>query len=114
MVGYAVYVQDDNDDIGLKRAKLADLQALGDHRESVILSLISHGLEICKVKKIHVLEIIGFEEGKRQVIKKLVTRQRKLPNWPYFYKAKEKSLAVILENKDYWDPSIIDGDASLG
>jgi hypothetical protein len=113
MMGYAVYVMSDIEKIGLKIARLADIQALGDHWEAIMLSLLSNGLKVCGEKKIHGLEVVGFDEEKRQVIRKITIWQRKLPVWNYYYKAKDNNLSELLKDPKYWDPSIIDGDASL-
>jgi len=113
IMGYAIFARSDDYNLGLRRARLADLQALGDQADSIMSSLLIHGIETCKNHKVHLLESVGFEATKRSLIKKYLRLQRKYPTWPYFYKVREVSLHKILEKEDYWDPSTIDGDASL-
>jgi len=112
MVGYAVFIRRDNPETGLKRVNLADIQIL-DNAPEVLLSLIETGLKQCREKKIDLLEIIGFEEEKRHILKTLGPWTRRFSHCPFYYLTNKKNLSNLLENPALWDPSITDGDACL-
>ncbi len=112
LTGYAVFVRQDNAAIGLRRAVLADFQADGDDPD-VLRALVHAGLAECRARRLDVLEAVGFAPAKRHVLKGLAPWKRRLPTWPYLYKAREASLADRLADPAYWDVGPIDGDASL-
>jgi len=109
MIGYAVCVRKDSSDIGLTRAWVTDLQVLEGGPDTVIPSIITHSLAECRKRGVHVLEAVGFDDVKRGKMKELMPRTRRFPNWPFVYKAGDKSLAGILEDPTHWDPCPCDG-----
>lgn len=110
--GYAVFVRQDNAAIGLRRAILADYQADGDDAD-VLRSLLLAGLGECRERDLYMLEAPGFSPTKRDLLNQLKPWTRKLPIWPYLYKARNAGLAKRLEDPACWDACPIDGDASL-
>jgi hypothetical protein len=116
LAGYAVFVRQDNDAIGLTRALLVDIQVdieNGDDDADVLRRLFLAGLGECRARGLHVLEAIGLAATKRDVLKRLSPWTRRLPTWPYLYKARDAAMADILSNPACWDIGHIDGDASL-
>jgi len=116
LAGYAVFVRQDNAAIGLERATMADLQApdqTGGDDADVLRALVLAGLAECRARRLHVLEAVGFAAPKRRVLKGLAPWTRRLPVWPYLYKAGDKALADRLRDPARWDAAAIDGDASL-
>ena len=75
--------------------------------------MIAAGLKKCRENGIHILEIMGFDETKRQVLKNLGFYNRTLDGWPFYYKAGSSSLKLSLRNAQAWEPSLYDGDGSL-
>lgn len=112
LVAYAVFYRQDNRELGLKRVRLADFQALNGKTE-LLAPLLSWGLEQCRRNGIHMLEVIGLRPEKQQIIEKLKPRQRRLSSWRYFYKTNNKGLAESIQHSSVWDPCCFDGDASL-
>jgi hypothetical protein len=112
LTGYAVFVRQDNAKIGLRRALLADIQVEGNDK-GVIRDLVLTGLAECRARRLDLLEAIGLAATKRHVLKGITPWTRRLPNWPYLYKARTSSLAEMLRNPTFWDASPIDGDACL-
>jgi len=108
--GYAVFVRQDNDAIGLARAVLVDIQA---DEDDVLRRLFLSGLNECWTRGLHVLEAVGLAAAKRDVLKGLSPWTRRLPIWPYLYKAPGAALAAKLSDPACWDIGPIDGDASL-
>lgn len=101
---YAVFIRRDMPEIGLKRVRLADFQAL-EGGEALLDALLGWAYRRCRDEGVHVLEIMG--EGKRAPF------HRKLPAWCYFYQAADQELREALKNPKAWMPSAFDGDASL-
>ena len=77
------------------------------------MEIISYGIEKCKEQEIHVLEVIGFNMHKRNMMEKYYPYKRKLPSFPLYYKTRNELLSQELENIEVWDPCCFDGDASL-
>jgi hypothetical protein len=112
IIAYAVFLREDKSDIGLKRLRLVDFQALNSDNE-LLAPILCWAMERCKREKIHMLETIGFRSEKQRVIDELAPRKRKLSSWRYFYKTTHKNLAEELQDSGVWDPCCFDGDASL-
>ena len=112
LTGYAIFVRQDNAKIGLRRALLADIQVEGNDK-GVIRDLVLTGLAECRARRLDLLEAIGLAATKRHVLKGMAPWTRRLPSWPYLYKARTSSLAEKLRNPTCWDASPIDGDACL-
>lgn len=112
ITAYSVFFRHDNQTFGLKRVRLVDFQTL-DGDLSVLAAMLKMALQRSRREGIHMLESIGFGPEKRKLITKLASYERKLPSWLYFYKARDKSLAVRLNDAAVWDPCQFDGDASL-
>jgi hypothetical protein len=112
LVAYAVFCRQDSVRFGLKRMRLVDFQALDDN-SSLLLPMLSRALQRCRTEGIHMLECIGPCPLHSDVFASLASRQRKLPSWLYFYKARDKSLAQNLENRQAWRPFWFDGDGTL-
>ena len=109
---YAIFLRQDNPEIGLKRVVLVDFQTTGENSDSLI-EMISSGISRCRREGIHMLEIVGFDSQKRESIKKYFPHERKLSTWPFFYKTREKLLLRELQDAKVWNPCLFDGDGSL-
>ena len=110
ITAYAIFLRQDNPGIGLKRVRLVDFQSICED-ENVVINMIARALNRCRDEGVHVLETIGFSEAKRSAIERYVPRRRKLPHWPFYYKAEDDTLARELSSPEAWDPCLIDGDA---
>jgi hypothetical protein len=113
LAGYAIFLNNENRDTGLKRLWLADIQALGNDTETVMLSLVSAGLKHSRNRGFHILESVGFDQDKRRVLRKLLPWSRQQAVFPFYYRAPETSDARLLAVPECWDPCIADGDAGL-
>jgi len=112
ITSYAIFLRQDNPEIGLNRVRLIDFQTIEDDF-SILQDMIFFGIKKCKEEGIYVLEIIGFNENKRTCLKKCLPYKRKLLSWPFLYKAKDNLLSEELNNPQVWDPCFYDGDASI-
>ena len=109
---YAIFVRQDNYLTGLRRVRLVDFQAL-DEDLSLLAPVFSTALQRCRQQGIHMLEVIGFSAQKQAILTRFAPRQRQLPCWLYFYKAKDKELSETLKDPRVWDPAPFDGDGAL-
>lgn len=112
MVAYAIFCRQDNVELGLKRVRLADFQALNGNTR-LLAPMLSWALEQCRHERIHMLEVFGLRPEKQRIIDNLKPRQRRLSSWRYFYKTNNKGLAESIQDSGVWDPCCFDGDASL-
>jgi len=112
LAAYAIFLRQDNPLHGLTRMRLVDFQTL-DGQNELLRPLLWGALERCRQERIHMLEASGFAGEKQQVIDSLSPCSRNLDAWRYFYKAAQPGLAEQLKDRAVWDPSCLDGDASL-
>lgn len=112
LYGYAVFRRTDRTDIGLKRLQLTDMQLLEESLENLTM-LLETALHYAKLEGIDVVEAFGFREEKHDLFAVKASHKRIFPTWPYYYKAKSKSLKAKLENSSIWDPCPFDGDSGF-
>ena len=108
--GYAVCIIKKVKNLGLKKAVLTDLVSLEDNTRSymdLILQSIEHSIKL----KCDLLEIVGFKENKRKIIKNIKPFEKKSKFSPFFFKSNNLNLNKALLKKEIWDPSEIDGDS---
>lgn len=110
----AVFLRQDNPEIGLTRVRLADFQCLDTQRAPALLSAILQvAIDRCRRETIHMLELIGLNSQLEKQVEYTRPRHRPLLNWMYCYKATNPMLARKLENPAVWETSLYDGDSSL-
>ncbi|HEB69968.1 MAG TPA: hypothetical protein ENI88_10165 [Desulfobulbus sp.] len=112
MIAYAIFLRDDKPEMNLKRIKLVDIQTLEKEPSAVIFKLLASAEKRCRREGIHMLEAVGFQPDKRQILAKWLPHKRKTPVWP-FYKTGDPALGSKLEDSTAWDPCLFDGDGSL-
>jgi hypothetical protein len=112
LLAYAVFLRQDNHELGLKRVRLVDFRTLHDNPE-LLAPMLSAALRRCREQKVAMLEVIGASPEMQRVLAGFAPNHRDLPAWLYFYKAKDKQLAERLKDPDAWDPSPFDGDGAL-
>ena len=102
----------DNNDIGLKRMKIIDIQTLSNNEETAT-ALITNAIKYAQKQGVYVLELIGFGQDIRRQAAKMNPYVRKLSYSPFFYKLINKELKYIFSEKIEWDASLYEGDGSL-
>ena len=110
--GYVVVLRTENRDIGLVRAKIADLLVAGDDAR-VVDALLVGAYQWGRGNGCHVLELTGLPPAIRAVAERSRPLIRALPTNPYLYKALTPELQVALEAEEAWYPSLYDGDTTL-
>jgi hypothetical protein len=109
---YCILKRQDHPPSGLVRMRLVDYQTL-DPETDFLPRLLRAALGRCKGKGIHVLEHVGCGLPKMHSFDRYAPFRRKLPAWPYFFKAADPTDEALLRRPESWDPSSFDGDASL-
>ncbi len=112
MRGYAVLIREDSNDIGLRRARLADLMAEGDDPATVSVLLAAAFAE-ARSDGSYILESIGFPTPIRAQISRAHPYVRQLPSWQFWYKPVAAGLSGLLQHEHAWYGCLYDGDASL-
>jgi hypothetical protein len=112
LLAYAVFLRQDNHELGLKRVRLVDFRTLNDN-SGLLAPMLTVALRRCREQKVEMLEVIGLSPETQRVLAGFAPNYRDLPAWLYFYKAKDKALAEKLRDARVWDPSPFDGDGAL-
>lgn len=110
--GYLVVMRSETRDIGLVRARVADLLVAGDD-DLVIDALLAAAYQWARDHHCHVLELMGLPLSVRSVAERSRPFSRTLPTYPFFYKAPTPELQAALQPEDAWYPSVYDGDTCL-
>lgn len=112
LVGYALLVRRDHRRTGVSRYQVVDIQAQ-DEDESVVRELMCGALRQAREEEVAVVEAGGFHPKKRRALRALSPFLRKLPMWPYYFRAKGEMAAALL-SVDAWDPCPLEGDGVIG
>ena len=112
LTGYIIIMRSDNNDIGLKRMQIVDIQTLSDDKEN-INDLIVNAIMFARKQGVHILELVGFGQDVRHQAAKMNPYVRKLSHSPFFYKLISKELKYAFSEKIEWNASLYDGDGSL-
>jgi len=114
LAAYAVFLRQDQPELGLTRVRLADFKYLDEETgPAQLTAMLQTAIDRCRRDCIHMLEIIGLAPALEKETERLSPYRRDLPSWLYFYKAKDSDLADKLKNAAVWEPSLFDGDSSL-
>jgi len=110
-LGYILLKIEHVEHLKLKRCLIIDI--FGDfENEEDLVALVSELSKDVKDLQVDTLEIIGFPQAIRKIVKRLLPFKRIIPNWPYF-KFMTQDLKTVCQNSDFWYVSLIDGDSSL-
>jgi hypothetical protein len=112
LCAFAIVLRQDNAKVGLKRARLVDLQALPGN-EDALTPIVAAILRQCRHEGVHMLESIGFTRSTRAFLESHSPYSRRLPAWLFFYKAKDEALDRALSSGAMWNVCSYDGDGSL-
>lgn len=110
--GYLVLVRTETPDIGLTRARIADLLVAHDDA-AVVDALLAGAYEWGRGDGCHVLELMGLPASIRRVAERSRPLTRTLPTHPFLYKGLTPQLHAALEVEEAWYPSVYDGDTCL-
>ena len=110
-LGYILLKIEHVEHLKLKRCLIIDI--FGDFKNDESLAvLISELVREAKDLSVDTIEIIGFPQALRKIVKRLLPFKRIIPNWPYF-KFMTQDLEAACHDSDFWYVSLMDGDSSL-
>lgn len=112
LLGYAIVRSDTKPENGLRVSLIADLVAKRDDPE-VLRALWAAAYDVARQSGSHVLEVMGFPSGIRQLSAKWNPYRRKYPACPFYFKAADPALHKTLSDEAVWYASPFDGDATL-
>jgi hypothetical protein len=112
--GYLIMKRYDQQQYGLRRFRVVDIQAARDDA-NIVLSLMSAALDHAARSAVDAVEVMGFHKSKQDLLERLNPHHRTLPSSPFLYRvnADSRSFCDALQDADAWDPSPFDGDAAL-
>lgn len=114
MTGYAVFLRQERQQVGLNRVCLVDFQCLEEEKAGkFFMAALWTAFERCRRESIHMLELIGLPPALKASAELAAPHHRKFDNWMYFYKTNNPTLAKKLKRAEVWEPSLFDGDSSL-
>jgi hypothetical protein len=112
LAGYLVMTRESPSDIGLKRARVADL-LVRKNEPKVIENLLVAAYHDAQAAGNHVLEVLGFPGFVRDICRKWRPYARNYPACPYYYRTKDPALQQDLAHENAWYACPYDGDATL-
>lgn len=112
LLGYAIVRTDPPRSGGLKRTIVADMLALNED-PAVLAELFFAAHQHAEKAGSHVLEVLGFPPGVREVCAQWNPYFRKYPSCPFLYRAADPELHKRLADSSLWYASPFDGDTTL-
>lgn len=109
IIGYACCVEKNNKFSGIKRILLTKLFSLNNNK-NILKKLISNCVIKSQKEKYHVIESIGFDKKRNNVIENLGGFKRNYINYPFYYKTNNYKLNKFLNKSSSWDVGFDDGD----
>ena len=110
-LGYILLKIEHVEHLKLKRCLIIDI--FGDFKnDENLVVLISELVREVKDLSVDTLEIIGFPQAIRKIVKRLMPFKRIISTRPYF-KFMTQDLKTVCQNSDFWYVSLMDGDSSL-
>jgi hypothetical protein len=110
-LGYILLKIEHVEHLKLKRGLIIDI--FGDFKNNEnLLVLICELVRDVKDLSVDTLEIIGFPQSIRKIVKRLMPFKRIISTRPYF-KFMTQDLKTVCQNSDFWYVSLMDGDSSL-
>jgi hypothetical protein len=112
LVGYWTVDRQDHPDLGLRRLRFVDFQALPEFQDLLRLA-VSWTLAQAQKDGIHIVEDTGGWLERFGVKGTTGPYRRQTTSWRFYYLAKDPDLAKQLLDPSVWAPSSFDGDASV-
>ena len=114
MAGYAIFLRQEQKQLGLRRVSLVDFQCLDSEKSlSFFMAALCAVFERCRQQAVHMLELIGLPLPLEAKAELAAPYHRKIDHWMYFYKANDAALGTKLKHPAVWEPMLFDGDSSL-
>jgi hypothetical protein len=112
IVAYWIVDRQDHHELGLKRLRFVDFQALAGF-EHLLQSAVRWTVERCRQEGLHVADNLGGWLERYRMAGIAGPYRRRMKAWLFYYRALREELAQQLTHPHVWRPSSYDGDASL-
>ena len=113
LIGYLAVAKLKNGKTDFLRHVIIDLIVLNNSKLAIEF-LLAAAYKFSRSEKVVSLELLGFSEEVREVVKDMKALGRKSFPTPFTYKLVNKQLPVdLFTQKSTWYPSLFDGDSSL-
>lgn len=109
---YAIFRRQDRGADGIRRMQLVDYQSL-ESDVDLLPGLLRAALNRSQREGFYVLEQVGCELPRQSCVDACAPYRRRLPCWPYYFRAPDPELHAELSAAQVWAPSLFDGDASF-
>ena len=109
IVGYACCIEKNNIFTGLRRILITEIHAINNNR-TVLKKLISNCIQHARNNNYYVIESVGFDDKKNNLIKSFGSIKRNFDNFPFYYKSNNYKLNRNLNKSKTWDIGFGDGD----
>jgi hypothetical protein len=111
MRAYAILKRQDHPPSGLTRMRMVDYQSIDS--DDALWPIIGAAIARCWAERIQTLEHVASGLPKMRTFDALAPYRRKLPAWPFYFKATDPGLEIELADPLRWDASSYGGDASM-
>ena len=98
---------------GLRHMSVLDYQTV-EPDVDLLPALLRAAVKRCAAEGCVVLEHHGCGLPKMRSFDEFAPHRWKRVSWPFYYRAADPALADELRRPEVWDPSVYDGDASVG
>jgi len=109
IIGYACCIEKNNKFTGLRRILLTEIHAINNNK-TVLKKLISNCIQHAINNNYYVIESVGFDDIKNNLIKSFGSIKRNFDNFPFYYKSNNYKLNKDLKKSKNWDIGFGDGD----
>lgn len=109
ITGYACCIKKYNKISGIKKVLLTKLFAL-ENDNNILKKLISNCIIEAQKRKYHVIEYIGFDKTRNDLLELFGSLKRSFINYPLYYKTYDLKLDKFLKNTKSWELGFDDGD----
>ena len=113
MVGYLILLRELRQQGQLlDRYYVVDLQLLDPQVEHVE-ALMCGALRLASSEDMGMVDVVGLGSAKRQILEAMRPYARTSDQWPFWYKETHSIEGLDLTSTDAWDPTMLDGDATI-
>ena len=111
MDGYIICIEKKNN--GLTKMVAVDLVVVAEFSETIYEALLLRSANEASNRGYDIFELVGFNKEIKRHFYNLKPFTRRFSLCPYLYKTDHENLKIPLSKEEHWNPSMIDGDASI-
>ena len=111
MDGYIICVEKKNN--GLSKMVVVDLVVVATFPDKIYEAILLSSIDKASKRGYDIFELVGFNKEIRRHFTNFKPFKRRFSLCPYLYKTDHEDLKILLSKEEHWNPSMIDGDASI-